>query len=380
MRVLVLATDIFSKGGIQKYTKYLITALKELYGYRNIYVASFLAGKYKELEEIHADLIGGQLNFFTKIKFTIQGLYSIKKWKIDLIICNHVSLAPIANTAKKFFSIRYGVIVHGIEVWGKLKHRELAGLKNADIIFPVSNFTKGKLENVHGINPEKMFILRNCIDTKKFFPKKPDRKLTTEHDLLDKKIPLTVGRLVPGRDKGHDKVIRAIKRVRREVPEVVYLVVGSGSDRTRLEGITKRLDLQNHVHFIGFVSDDLLPKYYNLCDLFVMPSGLRNEKGEYAGEGFGIVYLEANACEKPVIAGKYGGSAEAVMDGKTGILVDPDNIDEIANSIVKLLLNEKLAKEMGRKGRERVLNQFSYETVKKDVKRLFNDKLLGLRE
>ena len=106
-----------------------------------------------------------------------------------------------------------------------------------------------------------------------------------------------------------------------------------------------------------------------------MPSGLRNEKGEYAGEGFGIVYLEANACEKPVIAGKYGGSAEAVVDGKTGILVDPDNIDEIANSIVKLLLNEKLAKEMGRKGRERVLKQFSYETIKKNVERLFKNKL-----
>lgn len=128
------------------------------------------------------------------------------------------------------------------------------------------------------------------------------------------------------------------------------------------------------------MEDNIIADFYNVCDIFIMPSRLEKENGKYSGEGFGIVYLEANACKKPVIAGGYGGSVEAVVDGETGILVDPDNIDEIANSIIKLLLDKKLAKEIGRKGRERMLKEFSYETFKKNVKHLFNNKLSGLRE
>ena len=381
MKILVLATDIFSKGGIQEYTKNLIKALKGLHGIKNVYVASLLAGRHEELEEIHADLIGGPLNLFTKLKFTIQSLYSVKKWGINLIVCNHVSLTPIANLAKRIFGTRCLVITYGIDVWGRLRKRDKAGLREADAVVSISGFTSQALVESHRIDSNKIFLIPPCTDTERFFPEKPDEKLAKKHGLLNKRVLLTVGRLAPGRDKGHDRFIRALKRVKEEVPEVAYLVVGSGSDKIRLEGIAKGLDLQDHVLFTGFISDALLPKYYNLCDVFVMAGRLRNEEGGYAGEGFGIVYLEANACEKPVIAGKYGGSAEAVVDSETGILVDPDkdSVDEIANSIIKLLLDRKLVKKMGIRGRERVLKEFSYEAFKNNVKRLFN-KLAGLRE
>jgi glycosyltransferase involved in cell wall biosynthesis len=146
---------------------------------------------------------------------------------------------------------------------------------------------------------------------------------------LSRKIILTVARLVGAeRYKGYDTMLSALASVRRSVPEVHYIIAGDGPDRRRVEGLVQELGLSDCVTLVGFVPDAELVDYYNLCDVFAMPS---------KGEGFGIVYLEAMACGKPVLAGNKDGSVDALRGGDFGVLVDPDSIEEISAALIQLL-------------------------------------------
>jgi glycosyltransferase involved in cell wall biosynthesis len=138
------------------------------------------------------------------------------------------------------------------------------------------------------------------------------------------------------------------------------LLVGTGPDRARVEKLATDIGVRNAVIFAGFVSNDELCEHYNLCDLFAMPS---------KGEGFGIVYLEALACGKPVLAGDKDGSRDALNDGELGILVDPDDIEQIAAETICVLKREHSHPNLFRPEflRERVTELFGFETFKQTV-------------
>jgi len=187
--------------------------------------------------------------------------------------------------------------------------------------------------------------------------------IMAQHGLAGRKVVLSVGRLIER--KGIDKMIEAIPLVRREVPEALYLVAGDGPDRERLEKMVHDLNLRDHVRFTGYVSDEDKAVYYDVCRVFSMPS---RELPNGSVEGFGIVFLEANAHEKPVIGGKAGGVVDAIEHGKSGMLVDPTDVAEIASTIIRLLKDENLARQLGRYGRERVVRDFAWEAIVSGVR------------
>jgi len=166
--------------------------------------------------------------------------------------------------------------------------------------------------------------------------------------------------------KGQDMVIRALPLVRAKFPTVRYMIVGQGPERLRLEKLAEQVGVRDCVTFAGPADDDELPKHYNDCDVFVMPS--RDIPAEASVEAFGIVYLEANACGKPVIGGRSGGAEEAVIDGVTGLLVDPWNIEELAEAINRLLSDGYFARELGENGRHWVEKQMNWERAAQEVK------------
>jgi phosphatidylinositol alpha-1,6-mannosyltransferase len=172
-------------------------------------------------------------------------------------------------------------------------------------------------------------------------------------------IILSVGNLVSR--KGHDMVIRALPRLLDIMGDVTYLIVGDGPHRAELEALALALGVRERVAFAGRVPDEDLPDIYALCDAFVLPS--REQLDSCDVEGFGMVFLEANASGKPVVAGRSGGIGDAVLDGETGLLVDPLDPDCIASSIGKLLANPQLASRMGEQGRERAVREFSWPAV-----------------
>jgi phosphatidylinositol alpha-1,6-mannosyltransferase len=223
-------------------------------------------------------------------------------------------------------------------------NRSIAALKQADAVVAVSQWT-GRRVLESGIASEKLKIIYNGVDHNRFFPGDADGSIQARHSLAGKRVILTVARLDPR--KGHETVLRAIPAICREIPNLVYLIVGDGPGRAALEELVRALRIDEHVIFTGEVGEREVPAYYRTCDLFVQPNR-RTIDGD--DEGFGLVFLEAAACQRAVVGGRSGGVPEAVIDGTTGILVDGHSVEETTAAIIQLLANPELANRMAIEG------------------------------
>jgi phosphatidylinositol alpha-1,6-mannosyltransferase len=245
-------------------------------------------------------------------------------------------------------------------------------LLTADRVLANSHFTAGLVRQA-GVGPERIEIVHPGCDVETFRPMPRNAELRRR--LLGNRAPgpilLSVGGLVPR--KGHDMVIRALPSILKQCPGLLYLVVGEGRHHAALEALIEEVGVRDHVVLTGEVTDVPLEQVYALCDLFIMASRDRLDQRDL--EGFGMVFLEANACGKAVIGGRSGGMADAIVDGKTGLLVDPHSPAEIASAVTRLLSNPPLMESMGTHGRERVLSEFTWARVASQVQ----DILCGLR-
>jgi phosphatidylinositol alpha-1,6-mannosyltransferase len=229
-------------------------------------------------------------------------------------------------------------------------------LRHANWVLANSDNTKDTLKNLIGVDPQNIIIAYPTVDAERFFPDSNDYNLRHSIGLdTKKKLILSVGRLQPR--KGFDNVIRALPLLINEGLDVEYALIGIGEELEPLQQLAKELGVINRVHFLEHVSYEDLPRWYNTCDLFAMPN--RDINGD--SEGFGLVFLEAAACEKPAIAGNAGGTGSAVVDGETGLRIDGEDIAEIVNAIVYVLRHPAEAKVMGNKARTRVLANFTHE-------------------
>ncbi len=192
-------------------------------------------------------------------------------------------------------------------------------------------------------------------DLDAFRPDLPYGDLTDLHGVSDRPLIVCVSRLVAR--KGQDVLIRAMPRIRRDVPDASLLIVGDGPDRDRL--VRLAADAPNgSVVFAGQVSEGDLPRYYRAGNVFAMPC--RSRLGGLEVEGWGNVFLEAAACARPVVVGDSGGARESLAPGKTGLLVKGSNVAEVAGAVGSLLGDPERADAMGRAGRERVVRAFGW--------------------
>jgi glycosyltransferase involved in cell wall biosynthesis len=151
-------------------------------------------------------------------------------------------------------------------------------------------------------------------------------------------------------------------RLIQNFPDMRYILIGYGSDTERIKGLIGKLKLGKHIIMPGKITGDELCDHYNLCDCFAMPS---------KQEGFGIVFLEALACGKPVLAGNEDGSVEALRNGELGVLVNPDNMDEISQNLARILKREHPNKVIynPRLLREKAVEYFGFEKFKSTLKK-----------
>lgn len=227
--------------------------------------------------------------------------------------------------------------------------------EQAERVFAVSADTRSRLGEFGVQN--RIEVLYPGVDTSRFSPEGPDfRSLLA---LESRPVIGTLSRLVER--KGFDTVLRAMPRVLEEFPDALYLVVGDGPDRPRLEAMVRDLGLGGSVHFAGSADEESLAAWFRTLDVFVMPSREIPSSGHV--EGFGIVFLEAGACGRPVIGGRSGGVVEAVQDGVSGLLVNPGDPDDLARALQTLLRNPQQARHLGRTGRFRVERDFTWEKV-----------------
>jgi phosphatidylinositol alpha-1,6-mannosyltransferase len=205
-----------------------------------------------------------------------------------------------------------------------------------------------------GAVPARVHTTYAGVDPERYRPQpQPELRRTLAGD---GQLLLSVARLVPR--KGIDTVLQALPAVLARVPALTYAVIGDGPDMPRLTALAKQLGVSERVRFLTRVPGDLA-EYYNACDLFVMPA--REEPGDI--EGFGLVFLEANACGKPVIGARAGGVTDAVADGESGLLVPQNDVAALSAAIVALLTDSQRAQALGRRGRERVLAHFTWQQV-----------------
>ncbi len=263
----------------------------------------------------------------------------------------------------RILRVPYVILVHGFDLVEYLRQSQLDNfasaliLKNAALIFANSEYTKSVILERIGDTEGKVTVINPGVDPDMFRLGLDTSAIKRQYRIGDDRVILTVSRLVP--KKNHEHVLRALPEVLQKIPNLKYMIVGEGSEKTRMENMTQQLGIQEQVIFTGFIEHTALPSYYCLCDVFIMPSCVADENFE----SFGIAFAEASACGKPVIGSKTGGIPDAVIDGVTGLLVEPDDTKEIAQALIRLLTDEQFAMTLGKNGRARVETKLTWQVM-----------------
>jgi phosphatidyl-myo-inositol dimannoside synthase len=363
VRVLVFVTDAFGgHGGIAKFNRDFITALcahprcTEVIAIPRS-IANFGESLPSKLTYL-AEAVGGKLKY---IAATIK--YLVKNSRLNLVVCGHINLLPIAFLARMITRAPLVLVMHGIDVWRPPGPFIRFLVKKIDAYISVSKVTEKRFLAWAGLDEQSGYILPNSINLDQFGPGEKSQLLIDRYRLSGKTVLMTLGRLsAEERYKGIDEVLEILPAIHKQIPKVMYLIVGDGSDRPRLEAKAAAMGVADLVVFAGLVPEYEKIGHYRLADAFVMPG---------RGEGFGIVYLEAMACGIPVVASKADGSYEAVLGGKLGIIVDPNNPDEILNGIIQALKCTKGVVPSG-------IEYFSYINFKNRCHQVI-DKIIGIQ-
>lgn len=228
-------------------------------------------------------------------------------------------------------------------------------LPRADRVFPVSRYT-GQLVAENQVASDRIAVINNGVDAQNFRPV-DGSSWRQRWGVGDDPVVLTLARLV--RRKGIDTMLRALPSVLKAVPNAHYVVAGTGYDRERLARIVGELAIGPRVSFIGHVEDQSLPALFSAADVFAMPA--RSTRPDV--EGFGLVFLEANACETPTLAMADGGVTDAIEHGITGLLVPPGDVGALARALVRLLGDRAQARRLGQQGRARILQSKTWDHV-----------------
>jgi phosphatidyl-myo-inositol dimannoside synthase len=327
LRVLALVTDAFGgRGGIAQYNRDFLSSLAACDRIGDVIVLprasatplGTLPSGIRQLPPVQG-----------RLAFCLAALEAARAHRpIDVVFCGHLFMAPLAGVIARLLHARLWIQVHGIEAWHELSRLYWQSMEAADLVTAVSRYTRRRLLEWIGIDPARVKILPNTVDPR-FRPGPKRGDLLDRHDARGKKILMTVSRLASSeRYKGHDRVIRSLPQVLLHYPETVYLIVGDGDDRPRLEALASECAVRDMVKFAGPVASEELPDYYRLADVLVMPS---------TGEGFGIVFLEAMACAIDVIGGNRDGSIDPLGDGAVGSAIDPEDSDELVSAILAAL-------------------------------------------
>jgi len=253
------------------------------------------------------------------------------------------------------------IYAHGEELttWGRgAKYKTMRfALRSADMVIANSEFTRDQLSAM-GVRRERIALIHPGVDIDRFRPGLPFADLRSQLGMKpNERLILSVGRLQ--RRKGFDTVIQCVGRLRTSGQPVRYALIGIGEQREELVRLVRSLGLDEAVHFLGHVPPDELPRWYNACDVFVMP----NREVDGDNEGFGMVFIEAAACEKPAIAGTAGGTGSAVLDDVTGYRVNGNDVAAVCARMNELLTNKPKALTLGQRGLERVRAEFAWERV-----------------
>lgn len=300
----------------------------------------------------------------------------LKKFSQPIILAATWELAEgIVGIMHKYphFMITAG---HGLEItrlnWSKYHRRIpnfLSTLEKSVGVVTVSHYTKNEIRSLGYSVGEKIKVIPNGVDELKYFPTNKNLQWGYFHLEPNARILLTLARLT--HRKGQDIVIKALPEILSVIPDLKYVIAGAGNQgwETYLRKLVHELDLEKQVIFLGYVSEQEKIWLYQLSTVYIMLSKQAGKKGD--SEGFGISYLEANACGLPVIGSRTGGIPEALEENVSGLLVATDDVEATVAAVIELFRNQSLYQRLAESGRERVLRKYTWAIIASEYQKLF---------
>jgi phosphatidylinositol alpha-1,6-mannosyltransferase len=271
---------------------------------------------------------------------------------VDVVCIQTLGTYWIADLLRRYDpGLKVVFYLHGEEIAPSPNPRRLHAMQHhairqADAVITVSSFTR-ELALRAGVSPEKVSVIHNGVDTEQFKPGPKNAAIVQRFGLAGKKVLLCLARL--DERKGQDELIESMPTILAAIPEAMLLIVGTGSDEDRLHRLAVASAANESVIFTGHATNEERLAYYQTADVYAMPN---RELTSGDTEGFGLVFLEAGACAKPVVGGRAGGVPEAIVEGSTGYLVDGRSTQEISAACINLLSHADLALTMGTNGLE----------------------------
>ena len=323
-----------------------------------------------DTRELHRLAVGGREFVFTgcekgKGRFAVTSMRAAKR-KAKLVLAAHAHLAPVVQ-AMRFVAPKMKSIVctHGVEVSEPLGRWRRVALQRANMVLAPSRDTAEHVAVQQEVPRERIRVLPWALDPQFEALLAANPGPRPPKDWPRGRVILATGRWVASeRYKGMDTLITAMPRLLTRWPELQLVLAGSGDDRPWLEDFAEKNGVERHVHFLSGLSNGELAACYAACEIFALPS---------RGEGFGLVYLEAMACGKPVIGGTHGGTPELIQDGVTGYLVSHGDPLQLATALQTLLADPQHAKEMGARGRQTVDHEYRFQNFAKALKKILRD-------
>jgi phosphatidylinositol alpha-1,6-mannosyltransferase len=371
MKILYLAVGVFDKGGISRYCRYQIRALREAMGQENVHVLSLMPRGANDFEEdFPADRAFGGIGLRSEVEFLRATVNAARSMRPEVIWSSHVRFVPNGLLARAGSGAALVVNVYGEEMWsGKLLPLHKRTVRRADLVVSDCHFTADVVAKDFKVDRARLGVVWDCVDLDRFEPRPRSPGLMKRLDVPvapDNRYLMTLGRIEERcRYKGYDRLLDALKAMPQQ-RNLILLIAGSGNDVERLRHRARGEGLADRVLFPGSIPEKDLCDVYNVCDVFALVS----DRGPGRGEGTPFTLLEAAACGKPIIVGDEDGSREAVIQGVNGFIVSPRDPLALSHAIKALMLDEKLCKQMGKAARARIELEFSYDR--------FRDKTLAL--
>ena len=369
-----LFPELDAPGGVQRAGRHLASVMTEFAASRGMECRILSLNDRTELKRL--TVAGHEIAFTGSVRAKGRFLTTAiraawrssgkGKSKTKLVVAGHPNLAPVVR-AMRLAAPRLKSIVctHGVEVWEPLARMRRMALRRADMVLAPSKYTADHVAAIQGVATKNIRVLPWALDPQFEALAPGAAKVAAPANFPEGRVVLTVGRWrADERYKGMDTLITALPRLLPRWPELQLAAVGEGDDREWLEDLAEENGVRRHVHFLSGLSYAELAACYGHCEMFALPS---------RGEGFGLVYLEAMACGKPVIGGAHGGAPEVIDDGKTGYLVPHGDAVQLATAIETLLANPALELEMGRRGKQRVENEFRFSVFAKSFRKILRE-------
>jgi phosphatidylinositol alpha-1,6-mannosyltransferase len=378
-RIIGLFPELLGVGGIQEAGRMTMAALDGI-AFQRQYSEEFLGLN----DPLGPHALEASLRTITfrgcgrgKIRFLIAGIRAGRPFEsksAGVVFAGHPNLAVVSGWMRRLSPhVQTIVMAHGVEVWKPLTLLRRRALVQAQLVLAPSGDTAHKLVEVQGVSPEKIRKLPWPINPSflRLAGAPGDLTLPRGFPMLARVI-LTVGRgAASERYKGTDDLIRVVPQLASIVPSLHLVAVGGGDDLPRLHRLAADLRVAERVHFLENLSNEEVAACYAHAELFALPS---------TGEGFGLVFLEAMAFSKPVVAAAIGGATDVVEDGINGLLVPPGNAGALVQALSRLLCDESLCRRLGRRGEEIVRQKYQFAAFQSALENILDESDSGLIE